>query len=138
MVRPEEVRPVGGARHTIIAFEPVSFAAADRACKALSDALGALPVTPWHRRDFDPCATIGREVELEEPDVAAGFARRWLVSFEPSEGFRDFVAAVVALNPDRCSVEVDDHGWPILSLLADSATMAEPAGASSSGRGGLT
>lgn len=57
------------------------------------------------------------------------------IIFEPSDRYVDFVTAIARDRGVAC--DLDLHGWPILSLSADTPRMIEAAGASSSGRGGV-
>jgi hypothetical protein len=51
------------------------------------------------------------------------------ISFEPADGFRDLVSAVLAGHLDIGAVQVDErHGWPILSLRGETVTMSRRGG----------
>jgi hypothetical protein len=56
--------------------------------------------------------------------------------FQPSDRYLDLVAAIARDGDVSCSF--DAHGWPILSLAGDTASMTEPAGVGNcASRGGV-
>ena len=69
----------------------------------------------------------------KEPHLATVGAGKFVARVEPSELYREFVAAIA----DERNVEIaDSHGWPILSVGGDTPTVAGTGGrASASGEG---
>ncbi len=59
---------------------------------------------------------------------AAGGASGMVLLFEPAERFRELVAAVAREGDFEI---IDIHGWPVLSLVSDCASMAGGGAASS-------
>lgn len=76
----------------------------------------------------------GDLVSSEAVHLSAGGARQVkCFQFHPSDGYLVLFTAVAR---DRKADVAFRHGWPILSLAGDTASMAEAAGASSLSRGG--
>lgn len=82
------------------------------------------------------CCDDAADVLIREAvQLATGRAGELIsLKFDPTDRYLEAVAAVVACAADTHSII--SHGWPILSLVGDTASMTEAAGASSSSRGG--
>ena len=83
-------------------------------------------------------ADIGVELAGIDPaDLVTLRADDLLFSLEPTQRCFDLVAAIAARNFDGFAIEVETrHGWPILSVVGSSTTVAEAGGASSVAGGG--
>lgn len=92
---------------------------------ALSDALGdgvadaAQAFVHLGAEGFFEIGKRGRAGGCESVAARTGHAT---ISFDPSERFRELVAAVAA----KLNVEIIDvHGWPVLSLVSRTSNVAE-------------
>jgi hypothetical protein len=74
-------------------------------------------------------ASVGLEGSgIDLGDLIALRASEFLIAFEPTDSCRDLFAAVAARNVDLGGIKVEScHGWPILSPVGCSATMADGA-----------
>lgn len=76
--------------------------------------------------DFTSVGLEGPSIDLG--DLIALRASEFLITFEPTERCRDLFAAIAARNIDLGGIKVEScHGWPILSSVCCSTTMAEGA-----------
>lgn len=82
-------------------------------------------------------ASVGLEGSgIDLGDLVALRASEFLIAFEPTDSCRDLFAAVAARNVDFGGIKVEScHGWPVLSSVGCSTTMAEGAAESIRGPG---
>lgn len=72
---------------------------------------------------------------VEPVDRAALGTDEVRLAVNPSDRYLDLVAAVAGDDDVSCNLDV--HGWPILSVVARTSTVAEPAEVTILGGGGL-
>lgn len=129
----------------IVGIETPGIDAMRKSVLSLSDALPLLEVVPESLRQFLGTTFGDLRVEavdnivdlsgIHVVDRTADGADKVCLRCDPNDRYLELMAAIAANSGDRLCLNLE-HGWPILSVVARTDTVAEAGGAGNAPGGG--